>query len=95
MEATDAADNKDTIKDTKQPSQPPKRTATSMVAQHPPVDGTLQPLEKLAAECGMPAPALAGMCRAKGWAEGKQVTATEFESAMTAYIKRPMGSGRG
>lgn len=54
----------------------------------------LQPLDELAGERGMPASMLAGMCRANGWAEGKQVTATEFEAAMTAYAGRPMGSGR-
>lgn len=55
----------------------------------------LQPVDELGAERGMPAPSLAGMCRANGWAEGKQVTATELETAMTAYASRPMGSGRG
>ncbi len=68
-----------------------EKKPASMVAPKP--DG-LQPVEELAAERGMPRPALAGMCRANGWAEGKQLTATEFETAMTAYVRRPMGSGR-
>jgi hypothetical protein len=64
----------------------------SMVA--PKSQEQLQPVEDLAAERGMPEHALAGMMRANGWVEGKQMTGLAFESAMTAYIKRPMGSGR-
>uniref|UniRef100_C6E6Q6 Uncharacterized protein n=1 Tax=Geobacter sp. (strain M21) TaxID=443144 RepID=C6E6Q6_GEOSM len=55
----------------------------------------LQPVEELAAERGVPAHALAGMRRYYGWADGKQVSAEEFESKMAAYRVRPMGSGRG
>ena len=66
----------------------------SMVAPKSKEQEKLQPLAELAAERGMPAPALAGMCRAHSWAEGKQVTATEFETAMDAYRNKPMGSGR-
>jgi hypothetical protein len=62
-----------------------------MVAPKSTAQEKLQPVAELAAERGMPAPHLAGMCRAKGWADGKQVTATEFETAMTAYMRRPMG----
>jgi len=54
----------------------------------------LQPLEELARERGVPAHALAGMCRAYGWAEGKQVSAEEFDAKVIAYRVRPMGSGR-
>jgi hypothetical protein len=72
-----------------------EKRPTSMVAPKSKAQEKLQPIDELAGERGMPAPQLAGMCRANGWAEGKQVTATEFETAMTAYIRRPMGSGRG
>ena len=71
-----------------------KRRGVSMVAAHPPVDGKLHPVEELAAESVMPAHAVAGMCRANGWVPGKQLTVTEFETAMEAYKSRPMGSGR-
>lgn len=71
-----------------------KRKGSSMVAPHPPTDGKLHPVEDLAAESGMPAHAVAGICRANGWAPGKQLTVAEFETAMEAYKTRPMGSGR-
>jgi hypothetical protein len=71
-----------------------KETPNSMIAPKSKAQEKLQPVDELAAERGMPATSLAGMCRVNGWAQGKQLTATEFETAMTAYIKRPMGSGR-
>lgn len=67
----------------------------SMVAPKSKEQVKLQPLAELAAERGMPAPALAGMCRANGWAEGKQLDAEEFEQAMEVYRQRPMGGNRG
>ena len=66
----------------------------SMVAPKSKAQETLQPLSELAAERGMPATSLAGMCRANGWVDGKQLSGSEFEAAMTAYMKKPMGSGR-
>ncbi|BCS55195.1 hypothetical protein [Geobacter sp. SVR] len=57
-------------------------------------DSRLQPIEALAAERGMPAYAVAGMCRANGWAPGKHLTAADFEAAMEAYRNRPMSAGR-
>jgi len=54
----------------------------------------LQPVTVLAMERGVPEHAIAGMCRFYGWAEGKQLTAEDFESAMNAYRVRPMGQGR-
>jgi hypothetical protein len=69
---------------------------TSMVAPRSQAQQEpLRPVEQHAAECNMPAPNLAGMCRANNWAPGKQVTAGEFDEAMEAYAVRPMGSGRG
>lgn len=76
-------------------SEKNEKIITSMVAPKSKAQEKLQQLEELAGERGMPATALAGMCRANGWADGKQLTATEFETAMTSYINRPMGSGRG
>lgn len=72
-----------------------KRPASMVAPKSRAQQERLQPLDELAGERGMPAPMLAGMCRANGWADGKQVTATEFETAMTAYVRRPMGAGRG
>lgn len=72
-----------------------EKIPTSMVAPKSTAQERLQHVEELAGERGMPSPQLAGMCRANGWADGKQLTATEFETAMTAFISRPMGSARG
>lgn len=71
-----------TMSDEKQP--------TSIIAP-PPKAQTLRPVEELARERNMPATALAGMRRANGWAEGKQTTAEEFETAMESYKTKPMG----
>ena len=76
-------------------SEKDEKALISMVAPKSRQQEKLQPVDELAAERGMPAALLAGMCRANGWADGKQVPASEFESAMTAYASRPMGSGRG
>lgn len=65
------------------PSSRGQKTATQ--------GATLQPVAQLAVERGVPAHAIAGMSRANGWAEGKQVTAEEFETAMEAYKNKPMG----
>lgn len=70
------------------------KAPTSMVAPKSKAQEKPQPLTELAAERGMPNTALAGMCRANGWFEGKQLTGTEFEAAMTAYVRRPMGGCR-
>lgn len=71
-----------------------RKKGDSMVAPHPPADGRLHLVEDLAAGSGMPAHAIAGMCRANGWMPGKQLTVAEFEAARAAYVRRPMGSGR-
>jgi len=70
-----------------------ERKGGSMVAPKPAQQVRLQPVTELAAERGVPAHALAGMCRFYGWAEGKQLDAAEFERVMDAYRVRPMGSG--
>lgn len=53
-----------------------------------------QPIEILAQGANMPAWELAGVRRALGWAEGKQVTQTVFDQALAAFRKRPQGGGR-
>ncbi|BCS54559.1 hypothetical protein [Geobacter sp. SVR] len=72
--------------DEKQQTKQPGKTSASMVAQHP-----LHPVENLAMERGMPATAVAGLRRATGWVEGKQVTVEQFEEAMELYRNKPMG----
>ncbi|MBW2596984.1 MAG: hypothetical protein JRC93_13665 [Deltaproteobacteria bacterium] len=37
---------------------------------------------------------LAGLMRAAGWAEGKQVTAGDFKLALTKFRQRPQGGGK-
>ncbi len=71
-----------------------EKKPVSMVAPKSKAQERLQPVDELAAERGMPAPALAGMMRANGWVDGKQLTGSEFECAMDSYIRKPMGSGR-
>ncbi|MDD5106045.1 MAG: hypothetical protein PHC49_10560 [Desulfuromonadaceae bacterium] len=70
------------------------RRPTAMVAPKPEAAETLHPVTELAELSGLSRAHLAGLCRAKGWAEGKQVTAAEFTSAMDAFENRPMGGGR-
>lgn len=70
-----------------------RKTSTTMMAPHP-ADGALFPLDELARDNGMKPYELAGLCRAMGWAAGKQVTAAEFNQAAEAFKSRPMGGGR-
>lgn len=65
----------------------------SMVAPKSTEQAKLMPIEELAAAANVPPHALAGMCRANGWAEGKQLSAAEFIFAVNAYRTRPMGNG--
>lgn len=37
----------------------------------------------------------AGVCAYKGWADGKMVTKTEFNTAVKQYLDAPAGSCRG
>jgi hypothetical protein len=57
------------------------------------VVGELQPVVKLAAKRAIPGWELAGLMRAAGWAEGKQVTADEFDSALQRFRERRIGGG--
>lgn len=70
------------------------KKGTGMVAPHPPADGKLHPVEDLAQGNGVSAGVLAGVARAKGWAPGKCVTASEFVAALESFQTRPMGSGK-
>lgn len=71
-----------------------KEQPSSMVAPKSKAQEQLTPLETLAAAAGLTAARLAGIRRANGWAEGKQVTPEEFNEAVIAFNKRPMGGGR-
>jgi hypothetical protein len=64
-----------------------------MVAPQP-QDARLHLVEDLAADLNVSPPVLAGLCRAKGWASGKQVTQAEFAAALEAFQTRPLGGGR-
>ncbi|OQY20079.1 MAG: hypothetical protein B6I36_02220 [Desulfobacteraceae bacterium 4572_35.1] len=54
----------------------------------------LQPVESLAVDLSIPPWELAGMMRAAGWAEGKQVTADEFADALQRFRSRRVGGGK-
>lgn len=71
-----------------------KKAAANMMATHPSTNGTLYPVEELASSRGIKPGELAGLCRAKGWASGKQVSEAECEAAVEAFSNRPMGGGR-
>ncbi|MDD2853533.1 MAG: hypothetical protein PHY09_16735 [Desulfuromonadaceae bacterium] len=71
-----------------------KNRPATMVAPKPEPAETLHPVTELAALSGLSSAHVAGLCRAKGWSEGKQVTTAEFTGAMDAFENRPMGGGR-
>lgn len=51
-------------------------------------------VQKIAGQRGIPEWETAGMMRAVGWASGKQVTKTQFETALTNFRNRRQGGGR-
>ena len=57
-------------------------------------DAALFPVEQLADERELPVWELAALRHATGWADGKQVSATEFDQALTRFRNRPQGGGR-
>lgn len=59
-----------------------------------PVKEPLHPVETLADDHGLPSWETAALVTATGWAQGKQVTEAEFESALTKFRNRPQGGGR-
>jgi hypothetical protein len=72
---------------------------SSMVAPHPLKNkskdpGELKPVEDLADNAGMKNWETAGLVRATGWREGKRVTQSEFDGALSAFRARPQGGGR-
>ena len=77
-----------------------KKSEASMVAPHPLGKGKkkteegLKPVEDLAEEAKLKPWETAGLLRAAGWAEGKQVTKNEFDSVLSAFRCRPQGGGR-
>ena len=54
----------------------------------------LLPVEKAAEAAGVKSWETAGLMRAAGWRPGKQVTAGEFDLALSNFRKRPMAGGR-
>jgi hypothetical protein len=54
----------------------------------------LQDVDELIRTHGLPAWQGAALCRFAGWAPGKTVSVTEFETALAGLAKRPMGGGR-
>ncbi|MBI4621042.1 MAG: hypothetical protein HY739_12925 [Desulfobacterales bacterium] len=71
-----------------------------MIAPHPlgkgkkKIEEDLKPVEDLAEEAELKPWETAGLARAAGWTEGKQVTKNEFDSAVSAFRCRPQGGGR-
>lgn len=53
----------------------------------------VRPVETLAEEANVPAWELAALRQATGWAEGRQVTQDEFDSALGQLRNRPVGGG--
>ncbi len=54
----------------------------------------LMDIAQLAAKEGTPSWMMAALQRMTGWEDGKQVTKTQFENALDALAKRPLGGGR-
>ena len=54
----------------------------------------IHPVEELAAAKNIESWELAGLMRAAGWAQGKQVSEDEFDLALGGFRKRPQGGGR-
>jgi len=83
----------------KDKNQKAAKSAAAMVAPHPLGRGKrkkedLRPVEELAEDAGLKPWEEAGLMRAAGWAEGKQVTKGRFDEALAAFRARPQGSGR-
>lgn len=78
------------------------KDGASMIAPHPVKtkksdrlkEDELLPVETVAKEAGLPDWEIAGLMRAAGWLPGKQVTAGEFDFALTKFRKRPQGGGK-
>lgn len=56
--------------------------------------GELIDVDELIAARGLPGWQGAALRRYAGWAPGKAVTETDFETALEGLAKRPMGGGR-
>lgn len=54
----------------------------------------LFPVEEIAKKKGVKSWETAGLVQAVGWLPGKQVTAGEFDLALSRFRKRPQGGGR-
>lgn len=51
-------------------------------------------ISAMAEQHGVSSWELAGIMAATGWAEGKQVSETEFSAAVETFRNRPQGGGR-
>ena len=54
----------------------------------------LFPVENLAGKQGVPGWETAALMRAAGWAAGKQVSESDFQTALNRFRSRPQGGGR-
>lgn len=54
--------------------------------------GELRPLAAWAAERRTPAWKVAGLLRHQGWTEDRAVSAAEYDQAVTAFERRPLGA---
>jgi hypothetical protein len=54
----------------------------------------LSPVETLAETNGLLSWETAGLMKAAGWAQGKQVSEKQFQQALTKFRNRPQGGGR-
>lgn len=77
----------------KKPEAVAKKTAPPEKKAVKPDAGKLFPVKALAGAAGVPAWELAGLMRAAGWADGKQVTPAAFGAAMAKFRNRPQGGG--
>lgn len=70
------------------------KKGVGMVAPGTSPGQSLLPVEDLAREAGLKPWQLAGLRRACGWVEGKQVTLAEWKAAVLRFENRGMGSGK-
>ncbi|NDY73984.1 hypothetical protein DO021_19635 [Desulfobacter hydrogenophilus] len=59
-----------------------------------PAPGTMEDIDDLAAQMGIPDWERQGLFRAAGWAPGKQVTDALFTTALVQFRARRMGAGK-
>lgn len=70
------------------------KKGVGMVAPGANPNPALYPVETLANNAGLKPWQLAGLRQATGWADGKQVTLSEFAAAVQRFEQRGMGGGK-